>query len=124
MRITVHKSGPLFDDRIEALIQQGLTEGEAKLADRGLILLRGQFRAHFRQPTGRYEGAVHAEREGTGFKITDGGVIYGPWLEGVGSRNFTTRFKGYASFRKVRQMLDAEATEIVGHEIAIKIDGA
>lgn len=28
-------------------------------------------------------------------------VIYGPWLEGTGSRNRTTRFKGYFTFRKV-----------------------
>lgn len=34
-------------------------------------------------------------------RVDDNGVIYGPWLEGVGSRNKTTRFKGYFTFRKV-----------------------
>lgn len=34
-------------------------------------------------------------------RVDDNGVIYGPWLEGVGSRNRTTRFKGYFTFRKV-----------------------
>ena len=37
--------------------------------------------------------------------LTDGGVVYGPWLEGVGSRNATTRFKGYSSFRKTGDYL-------------------
>ncbi|KKK70549.1 hypothetical protein LCGC14_2922870 [marine sediment metagenome] len=37
--------------------------------------------------------------------LTDGGVIYGPWLEGTSSRNATTRFKGYASFRKTGDYL-------------------
>jgi hypothetical protein len=32
--------------------------------------------------------------------VNDRGVIYGGWLEGVSSRNQTTRFKGYWSFRR------------------------
>jgi hypothetical protein len=35
--------------------------------------------------------------------ITDGDVDYGPWLEGVSSRNSATRFKGYHSFRLAGQ---------------------
>jgi hypothetical protein len=31
--------------------------------------------------------------------------VYGPWLEGVGSRNNTTRFKGYHAFRNAAQAL-------------------
>jgi hypothetical protein len=44
--------------------------------------------------------------------VTDSGVIYGPWLEGTGSRNRTTRFKGYATFRKAAQELDRRAFRI------------
>lgn len=42
--------------------------------------------------------------------VTDGGVIYGPWIEGVGSRNYpTTRFKGYATFRRSAQLVEQRA---------------
>ena len=40
--------------------------------------------------------------------ITDGNVIYGPWLEGISSRNQSTRFKGYATFRKTGQWLNKQ----------------
>src|SRR3546814_20243239 len=42
-------------------------------------------------------------------EVWDGGMAgprYGPWLEGVGSRNNTTRFKGYHAFRKAADALD------------------
>ena len=41
-----------------------------------------------------------------------GGAVYGPWLEGVGSRNATTRFKGYWAFRKATSALDHAIEEI------------
>jgi hypothetical protein len=44
--------------------------------------------------------------------ITDGGCIYGPWLEGIGSRNDTSRFKGYSSFRKTAQWLQERIGDI------------
>jgi hypothetical protein len=37
--------------------------------------------------------------------ISDHGVIYGPWLEGTSSRNQSTRFKGYQTFRRTWQAL-------------------
>jgi hypothetical protein len=45
-----------------------------------------------------------------GTAIVDGDVVYGPWLEGVGSRNSpVTRFAGYHTFRKAGQKLNGEA---------------
>jgi len=44
--------------------------------------------------------------------ITDGGVVYGPWLEGISSRNMTTRFKGYMTFRKTSQELEKKSREV------------
>jgi hypothetical protein len=41
-------------------------------------------------------------------------VIYGPWLEGTGSRNATTRFKGYASFRRAAQVTRSRVRHIAG----------
>lgn len=124
MRVEVTKHGPLFDDRIQSMINAGLTSGEAKAAKRGLQMLRGEFATHFRMPTGYYESQVHIATEPGGYKLTDGGVVYGWWLEGVGSRNATTRFKGYSIWRRVGQALEPEAVTIIEREIAIHLRGA
>ena len=36
--------------------------------------------------------------------VTSGNAMYGPWLEGTGSRNATTRFKGYHGYRLASQV--------------------
>uniref|UniRef100_UPI00366DD9F3 hypothetical protein n=1 Tax=Paenibacillus chitinolyticus TaxID=79263 RepID=UPI00366DD9F3 len=38
--------------------------------------------------------------------VTDGGVVYGPWLAGVGSRNYpVTKFQGYPHWIRARLRL-------------------
>jgi hypothetical protein len=40
--------------------------------------------------------------------ISDSRVVYGPWLAGVGSRNFpVTKFKGYDHWIKTRHELNS-----------------
>jgi hypothetical protein len=73
------------------------------------------FHASFKLPTGYYESRVHISNSMGGLEIGDGGQagpVYGPWLEGVGSRNVTTRFKGYHTFRKVTTMLERHIADI------------
>ncbi len=48
-------------------------------------------------------------RRGLTATLDDGGVVYGPWLEGTSRRNQTTRFKGYASFRRTKDWLNKSA---------------
>lgn len=56
--------------------------------------------AKIRKPTPYYETQITTERQVDDLVVHDRGVIYGPWLEGTGSRNFpVTRFKGYHAFR-------------------------
>ena len=45
--------------------------------------------------------------------VHDSGIIYGPWLEGVSSRNDATRFKGYRMFRNAVQDLNRIAPTIL-----------
>lgn len=60
--------------------------------------------------TGKYTmPVVAAEGESV---VTSDLATYGPWLEGTGSRNQTTRFKGYYSFRLATQELDTNAEDI------------
>jgi hypothetical protein len=45
-------------------------------------------------------------------------AMYGPWLEGTGSRNETTRFKGYHGFREAGLALDTEAEAVASRAFA------
>ena len=50
--------------------------------------------------------------------VSDSGVIYGPWLEGIGTRNASSSFKGYFTFRKIRQEMEKDAAKITKTETA------
>lgn len=66
-----------------------------------------------RTETPYYQTRVSVRWRGGHPQVTDGGVVYGPWLEGVGSRNFpVTRFRGYASFRRASQKTERNVERI------------
>ena len=66
---------------------------------------------------GHYRRNVSGEVQGLRGRIDDGGVIYGPWLEGTSDRNKTTRFKGYGTFRQVGQELEKKSDDILNKHI-------
>jgi hypothetical protein len=84
----------------EAIAQEGVNRVRARL---GEVL---------QNPTGYYESRIAVERRQIYRGVWDQNVIYGPWLEGTGSRNRTTRFKGYRTFRTVKQALDQDSRTI------------
>ena len=59
-----------------------------------------------RGSVGHYWKNVHGRVQFLNARIDDGGVVYGPWLEGTSTRNATTRFRGYGSFRRTAQWLN------------------
>ncbi|WNI19170.1 hypothetical protein [Actinacidiphila sp. ITFR-21] len=70
-------------------------------------------------PTGYYQSKITVERTGTGYRVTDQGVVYGPWLEGTGSRNApVTRFAGYSTFRRTKALVDRKAPGIAAELLA------
>lgn len=98
----VRRTGPLFDGRANHIMNQFVDELEHDAAEEALQDIRSTYHASFRQPTGYYESRVHVSNMGGHPEVTDGGYagpVYGPWLEGVSSRNATTRFKGYHAFQ-------------------------
>lgn len=101
--------GPLFDARARRYFRQFLDELEEDGAEFVLEHIRRTFHEDFKHPTGYYESNVRIKNGTSGREVWDGGLagpVYGPWLEGVGSRNNTTRFKGYHAFRKAAQALE------------------
>ena len=120
----IQMKGPLFrqaPEQIQKLggriIEDMVGKGEARLAlmlrprPGGVYLSAAQ--AGSRASTGNYRRNLTTAVSGLQGTITDGGVIYGPWLEGLGSRNATTRFKGYASFRRVGQWMENQKRRII-----------
>lgn len=110
LRIRTRLRGPLFDFRGRAIFRQYADEYEEEGAEFALGHIKNTFHASFRQPTGYYESNVRIHNTSSGTEVWDGGhagPVYGPWLEGVGSRNRTTRFKGYHAFRKAATALEA-----------------
>lgn len=102
--VSTSARGPMFDGRARALANAYVNRLERQLAEEGLNILRDEMHAVFRNPTGYYESRCTVV---DGNKIWDSGVVYGPWLAGIGSRNFpVTRFKGYDHWIKTRHRLN------------------
>lgn len=113
VRTRLRYNGPLFDDRARRAFNQFRDELEEESAEFVLDHVKDTFHTHFKHPTGYYESNVRINSANT--EVWDGGFagpVYGPWLEGVGSRNNTTRFRGYHAFRKAANALERRVEEM------------
>lgn len=111
--VEVTLSGPLFDGRAHEMIDRSCRDMEHHLADVGADFVRAELERVLRKETPYYRLQITTTEYPSRTVINDGGVVYGPWLEGTGSRNRTTRFKGYATFRRMEALLDARAQSIL-----------
>lgn len=66
-----------------------------------------------------YTMPVVVAQPATDIVVTSRLASYGPWLEGTGSRNETTRFKGYMGFRISGQEMDLTAPAIADRVLAM-----
>jgi hypothetical protein len=110
--LTFTRTGPLFADFAGEMtkVAEAITD---ELGDKGTELVLARLPEVLQNPTGYYQSQITNQRTTTGQVVTDQNVIYGPWLEGVGSRNApVTSFAGYFTFRQVTQELGRLAPEI------------
>jgi hypothetical protein len=112
MEFTTRLVGPLFTGALNAAVDRKVHEIEDVVAQRAVNMVQAQLSNVLQHPTGYYESKIRTDRVTQGVSVNDDMVIYGPWLEGVGSRNKTTRFKGYATFRLVGQRVNSEAVTL------------
>lgn len=99
-------SGPFFSANIDGVVDAAVKTMERRLADEAERRVGDLMRRFFRHPTPFYWLHVRAKPRADYHVVTDGGIVYGPWLEGTGSRNQTTRFKGYRHFRLTVQAMN------------------
>lgn len=109
----VNVSGPLFDGRAPSVFVDMREDCVSEVAAQGYAYVMTNLNTSLRNPTPYYETQITVDRVGRDRRIHDRGVVYGNWLEGVGERNKTTRFKGYASFRRARQALERDVPRLI-----------
>jgi hypothetical protein len=112
--VDITASGPLFDGRAEPAVDDFLRDAEDDVATEGVEMVGDALHAVLRNPTGYYESQLGWERVGSHDEVYGDKVIYGAWLEGVGSRNApVTRFPGYFTFRSTTPLLQESVVEIL-----------
>src|SRR5690242_6315967 len=111
--VKVTYSGPIFDGRAKVMLDRAARDWEHHLGSVGADYVRAELDRVLRKQTPYYRLQITSTEYPGRTVVNDGGVIYGPRLEGTGSRNKTTRFKGYSTFRRMAQKLNAEATNIL-----------
>lgn len=128
-------TGPLFDGTADREMNQGTTAVRQKLASEGKKLVIAAFVARIKDNHGRFLNTVTTIDQSRTFQtgkytlpevipdpvtdtlVTTDLATYGPWLEGEGSRNSITRFRGYHGFRMAAQALNLVAEGIAEDEI-------
>ena len=110
MSADVIVSGPLFDVRAQVMVDHMLDEILQEVGDYALYQWRMNLEDSWREPTGAYMARTNLARREHDLVTNDHGSVYGPWLEGTGSRNApVTRFKGYAAARRATATVQRKA---------------
>lgn len=108
----------MFNGEAARVLDRMTEEIATEIANQGEQDVHQRLGQVLRHPTGRYQSRIRVQGHGTQATVDDQRGIYGPWLEGTGSRNSTTRFKGYATFRLVKQQLNNKAESIAERVVA------
>jgi hypothetical protein len=108
---------PAFDRSISKSVEELARLGTVRLFQQGQSRPGGVFLSvEEARPghasTGRWRATLHVSVGQMNATITNPST-YNFWLEGVSSRNDTTRFKGYGLFRRTETYLEEEAPRVV-----------
>jgi hypothetical protein len=97
--IDITASGAVFDGRAEAAAHAYVAHIGPYFAEELIQRVRANLDEVIRVNHHIYTSWAHSEQEADHIVVTDRWIRYGPWLEGVGSRNApVTRFKGYHTY--------------------------
>jgi hypothetical protein len=111
---SVRVRGPMFDGLAINAMQDYTRAVEEELAHQAQQEI--QRRARRMNRSGRNTGTaarhVRVFERGSAFWVhgdSNKGEVWWPWLEGTSKRNFTTRFKGYHTFRVVKNLVQRQS---------------
>lgn len=109
----VHFRGVIFDERGKQAIRNFTEQTTRAVTDAGYDIVYQLFRQRIQHGTGYFLSHLDTEISGTYGRVHDSMIIYGLWLEGIGSRNATTRFKGYHAWRDGAVILNTRTEQII-----------
>jgi len=119
--ISQQVDGPVFRPSEQRAWATRVTkEAEVAVAEYALWRVKGYNAADFKNPTGHYRSQLRVVRRGR-VEVNDSGSVKGPWLEGTGSRNKKTRFKGYWHWRRATQDVNRQSVRIVNGVVARRV---
>lgn len=104
--ISVSLHGPVTEGYSDTIIDDYVDDMVWEVGAQGLANVNTVLNTSIQNPTPYYETQTTLNwgvfaGAGANVIVHDRGIIYGPWLEGIGSRNFPkTSFKGYHAFEK------------------------
>jgi len=109
--------GPIFDGRAADAMARMAAEVQSEVAKYAEDTWQAFMDSSFRHSTGRYQSHVNIAKRDKDLVVNDGWpdsqLPYGPWLEGVGSRNSpVTRFPGYFALRRATVKVEGEVGEL------------
>lgn len=110
--MTVTTTGPLFDGRAQRTAKVMVDEITDELAQEAFEEVGAALDVMLKNPTGYYESQITVDRSRDTAVVHDSGVVYGPWLAGVSSRNQSSRFKGYTHWRRAVQRTQASVERV------------
>lgn len=112
--MTVTMSGPLFDGSLERRMDRGIEQGVRDAGDAARRNVQRADSQTFYSSTGYTSSRVTVEAAGPmGFRVTGGGLVWRPWLEGIAPRNRKSRFKGHRPFEKARRPTEESSRVII-----------
>ncbi|MEU8362324.1 hypothetical protein AB0C27_40530 [Nonomuraea sp. NPDC048882] len=111
VQATIKMKGPIVEGRAAGILDGFTEDAVDAVAEQGFRDIGFTLHRVLKHPTGYYQSRIRNRQLGPTTRVLyDDRVIYGPWLEGVGSRNApATRFEGYFTFRRVAQGLKRKA---------------
>jgi hypothetical protein len=114
--VDITRRGPLFDGRAVRAVREFVYDAEAEVAARlGRRLIQDELKRVVRHETPYYRTKIAVARRRGHFVIHDSNIVYGPWLEGIGSRNHpVTTFHGYKTFERMTPRIQAGAAPVAG----------
>lgn len=117
--------GGLFDGGWESGLDELVVDLVGAVGDTVLDTWKANLEKNIRVNTGRYLSQPRVTRLADDrVSVNDGTFVYGPWLEGQGSRNFPlTRFKGYHSAEDAAASVNETVDEIAAPVVVKFVEG-
>lgn len=118
VKVTIR--GPLFvPGNVEKTLNEIANDTAGRLSTEGKRRVLSILDASLRNPTGAYRSRITEYGPvGGQSRVHDRQGIYGPWLNGTGSRNKTTSFKGYKHFTQTYQTLQQAAKAMANQVVS------